>query len=218
MIAAGVLLLGGGAFFFFSSHDSGDQVKGQIEQLVKKAEKAEKAEHIDEAIQEYKKALELCQGDRWKVRASDIKKLLEPLESRRATGTGTGTPPKNDPKDTPEKGPDFQAKRTEIAGKYKLSGDSSNAEWAGALKEWSDFLKGRLPADTKAKAEGEIRALQGRAKEDSDRLRKKAEALATENKMAEAVDLIKHQLARFEHPDLKELHAELETVLKKYDK
>jgi hypothetical protein len=215
-IAVGVLLLGGGAFFFFSSHDNGDQAKVQIDQLVKKAEKAEKAEHYDEAIQEYKKALDLCQGDRWKVRASDITKLLQQLESRRPAGTTA--PPKPDPKESPEKGPDVQAKKTEIAEKHKLGGDPSAADWGGALKDWNDFLKGKLPADTKAKAEGEIRSLQGKAKDDADRLRKKADGLAQENKMAEAVDLLRHQLVRFEHSDLKELHAELEATLKKYDK
>ena len=82
----------------------------------------------------------------------------------------------------------------------------------------SSDLKGKLPAETKAKADGEVRALLEKAKEDVDRLRKKADALAQENKMAEAVDLIRHQLVRFEHADLKDLQAELEAVLKKYDK
>ena len=65
---------------------------------------------------------------------------------------------------------------------------------------------------------GEMGTLQGKAKEEVDRLRKKADALAQENKMAEAVDLIRHQLQRFTHPALMELHEELQAVLKKYDK
>jgi hypothetical protein len=219
LIAAAVvvLLLGAGAFFLFGSHDGDDKVRTQIDQLVKKAEKADKADHLDEAIQAYGKALELCQGDRYKLRASEIKKLLDALEARRSAGSaaaGAGS------KETaaPEKGPDFQAKKTEIAARHKLGADPSGANWAAALKDWNDFLKGKLPADTKAKAEGEIRALQAKAKEDAERLCKKADALAQENKMAEAVDLIKQQLFRFDHPDLKDLHEELESSLKKYDK
>jgi hypothetical protein len=212
--AAAVLLLGVGAFFTFGSHEGDDKVRAQIDQFVKKAEKAEKAEHLDDAIQAYGEALKLCQGDRWKVKASELKKLVDGLESRRTAGS---TSPATGPKDaTPDKGPDFQARKTEIATRHKLSGES--ADWAGALKDWSDFVKGKLPADTKGKAEGEIRAIQAKAREDVERLRKKADGLAQENKMAEAVDLIKQQLARFDQPDLKDATAELEGILKKYDK
>jgi hypothetical protein len=220
LIVAGavvVVLLGAGAFFLFGSHDGDDKVRAQIDQFVKKAEKAEKADHLDEAIQAYGKALELCQGDRYKLRASDLKKLVDGLESRRSAGSAVQA---SGPKDTTaaEKGPDFAAKKAEISARHKVTGDPSSADWAAALKDWNDFVKGKLPADTKAKAEGEIRSLQAKAREEVERLRKKADGLAQENKMAEAVDLIKQQLARFEHPDLKELHGELETTLKKYDK
>ncbi len=220
LIAAGavvVVLLGAGAFFLFGSHDGDDKVRTQIDQLVKKAEKAEKAEHLDDAIQAYGEALKLCQGDRHKLRASEIKKLVDTLESRRAAGSAV---PATGSKDATaaEKGPDFQAKKADIAARHKLAGDPSSADWSAALKDWSDFVKGKLPADTKSKAEGEIRALQAKAKEEVERLRKKADALAQENKMAEAVDLIKQQLARFSHPDLKEQQGELEAMLKKYDK
>ena len=96
--------------------------------------------------------------------------------------------------------------------------DSGRTTGAAALKDWGDFVKGKLPAETKGKAEGEIRSVQAKAREEFERLRKKADGLVQENKMAEAVDLIKQQLARFEHPDLKDLYGELETTLKKYDK
>src|SRR5205807_7922470 len=142
-------------------------------------------------------------------------KLLDALESRRSAGAISA--PKADPKNASEKGPDFQAKRAEITDKYKLA-DPANVDWGGALKEWSDFVKGKVPADTRSRADGEMHTLQGKAKDDADLLRKKAEALAQENKMAEAVDLLKHQIPRFEHSDLKELRAELESTLKKYDK
>jgi hypothetical protein len=220
LIAAGavaVVVLGAGAFFLFGSHDGDDKVRTQIDQLVKKAEKAEKADHLDDAIQAYGEALKLCQGDRHKLRASEIKKLVDTLESRRTAGSAA---PASGAKDATaaEKGPDFQAKKAEITARHKLAGDPSSADWGAALKDWSDFVKGKLPADTKSKAEGEIRSLQAKAKEEAERLRKKADALAQENKMAEAVDLIKQQLARFSHPDLKELQGELEGMLKKYDK
>jgi hypothetical protein len=215
IVAAGVLLLAGGAYFLFGSKGNDDQVRAQIEQLVKKAHDAETAERYDAAVQDYEKALELCQGDRYKVRASDIQKQIQLIKARRASGTGTGTPPKHDSKETPEKGPDFQARKAEIAEKCKLSGDPAASDWSGAVKEWNEFLKGKPGGDGKAKAEGEIRAIQGKAKEDLGRLRKKAEALAQENKMAEALDLLKQQLARFENTDLQ---AELETAIKQYDK
>jgi hypothetical protein len=220
LIAAGavvVVLLGAGAFLLFGSRDGDDKVRTQIDQFVKKAEKAEKAEHLDEAIQNYKEALERCQGERQKFRASEIKKLVDALEARRSAGITT---PASGPKDlhAPEKGPDFQAKKTEIAARHKLAGEASSADWAAALKDWSDFGKGKLPADTRTKVEGEIHALQAKAKDEAERLRKKADGLAQENKMAEAVDLIKQQLERFNHPDLKDLHGELEAALQKYDK
>ena len=216
-VGGGVLLLAVAAFFIFSSHDSGDQARLQIDQHVKKAEKAEKAEHYDEAIQEYRKALELCQGDRHKVRASEITKLLASLEARRTGSSGT-PPPKTDLKDVPEKGPDFQGKKTEIAEKRKIAGDPSAADWTGALKDWSEFLKGKVPEETRTKVSGEMADVHTRAKEDAERLRKKADALAQENKMAEAVDLLRHQLPRFQHPALKDVSDELQATLLKYDK
>ena len=217
--AAGVavVLLGVGAFFLFGSHDGDDKVRAQIDQLVKKAEKAEKADHLDDAVQAYGKALELCQGDLYNLRASELKKVVDALEARRSAGHAASA---GGPKDaqTPEKGPDFQARKSEISARHKLAADSAGADWAAALKDWSDFLKGKLPAETRSKAENEIHALQAKAKEEVERLRKKADGLAQENKMAEAVDLVKQQLARFDHPDLKDLHGDLETVLQKYDK
>jgi hypothetical protein len=215
-LAAGALLLGGGAFFFFSSHDSSDQVRAQIDQLVKKAEKAEKLERYDEAIQDYKKAQELCQGDRYKVRASELGKLLAGLETRRSAGA-VGIP-KSDPRENADKGPDFQAKKTEIAEKHKIAGDPAAADWTGALKDWSDFLRGRVPEETKAKVANEMGSVHSKAKEDADRLRKKAEALAQENKMAEAVDFLRQQLPRFQHPALKDVADDLQSTLQKYDK
>ena len=91
-----------------------------------------------------------------------------------AQAPGSVAAPKADPKEASEKGPDFQAKRAEITEKYKLAADPTNVDWGGALKEWSDFAKGKVPADTKSRADGEMRALQGKAKDDADRLRKKA--------------------------------------------
>ena len=210
-----LLLLAGGGYFLFGSRNNDDQVRAQIEQLMKKARDAETAEHYDVAVQEYNKALVLCQGDRYKMRASDIQKQIQQIEARRASGTGTGAPPKRDPKETPEKGPDFQARKAEIADKYKLAGDPAAADWGGALKEWNDFLKNKPSPDGRSKADGEIRAIQGKAREDLGRLRKKAEALSAENKMAEALDLLKQQQPRFENTDLQ---AELETAIKQYDK
>jgi hypothetical protein len=215
IVVVALLLLAGGGYYLFASRNNDDQVRTQIEQLVKKAHDAELAEHDDVAVQEYKKALELCQGDRYKMRASDIQKQLQQIEARRASGTGTGMPPRRDPKGTPEKGPDFQARKAEIADKYKLAGDPAAADWSGAVKEWNDFLKSKPSADGKSKADGEIRAIHGKAKEDLGRLRKKAEALAQENKMAEALDLLKQQASRFVNT---ELQAELETAIKQYDK
>jgi pSer/pThr/pTyr-binding forkhead associated (FHA) protein len=215
IVAVVVLLLAGGGYFLFGSRNNDDLVRAQIEQLMKKAHDAEAAEHYDAAVLEYRKALDLCQGDRYKMRASDIQKQIQQIEARRASGTGTGTPPKRDPRETPEKGPDFQARKAEIAEKYKLSGDPAAADWGGAVREWNDFLKSKPAGDGKAKADGEIRAIQGNAKEDLGRLRKKAEALAQENKMAEALDLLKQQVSRFENT---ELQAELETAIKQYDK
>ena len=206
-----LVLLGGAAYLLVSSKDSSEQTRITIESLMKKAQDAEAREHYDLAVQEYRKALELCQGDRFKVRASEIQKNLQQIESRSAVGAPA--PVKRDP--APEKPPDFQARRGEISGKYKLTGDLSLADWSGAIKEWTEFCKSKANVDLKGKAEIEIRTLQGQAKEDVARLRKRAESLAQENKMAEALDLLKQQLSRFEGTDSQ---PELETAIKQYDR
>ena len=211
-ILAGVVLLGGGAWFFFS-RDGSDQTGAQINQLIKKAEAAEKAEKFAAAVADYKKALELCQGERYKYQASDISRRLAQLDSRREGEAASRPDP--GPREPAEKGPDFQARKTEITDKYKLAGDAAAADWSGAVKEWTDLAKSKAAGDFKSKAEGELKAIHGKAKQDLDRLRKKAEALAQENKMAEALDLLKQQKGRFEHT---ELSAELDAAIRQYDK
>lgn len=209
-VAAGVLALGGGAAWYFT-RDGADHVGVQINQLIKKAEAAEKEEKFAAAVADYRKALELCQGDRYKYQARDITGRLKHLEARPG-----GDAPKTDPAPKePEKGPDFQAKRTEITDKYKLAGDPAAADWSGAVKEWTDLAKGKAAGDFKSKVDVEVKAIHAKAKQDLDRLRKKAETLAQENKMAEAVDLLKQQKPRFEHTDL---NAELEAAIKQHDK
>jgi hypothetical protein len=210
-LAAVLLAAGGGAYFLLGSKDDSERVRATIEQLVKKAHDAEAAEHYPEAIQEYRKAYDLCQGDRFKVRASDLQKHLQQLEARHAPL------PELRPVSEPpaEKGPDIAAKRAEIGGKFKLSGDPQSADWSGAIKEWNELLKSKMSADLKGKVEAEIRGIQGMAKDDFGRLRKKSEALAQENKMAEALDLLKQQLPRFEAT---ETLPELEAAIKQYDK
>lgn len=212
LAAVVVLALGAGGWYFLGSKDDAEQLKTQIDQLVKKAAEAEKAEKLDAAVADYKKALDLCKGERFKVRASDIQKQLQLLEAHR----GGATSPKPEPKDAPEKGPDFAARRAEISEKHKLA-DAAAANWGGALKDWREFLKAK-PGDARSKAEAEIQALQGKAKDDLARVRRKADALAQENKMAEACDLLKQQLPRFEGTDLAELHRELEAAIKQHDK
>ena len=209
-----LLALGAGGYFLFF-RDSTDQVGVQIKQLMKKADEAEKADRIETAVQDYRKALELCQGERYKMLASEITKVLARLDARHGAGSPSTPRPDPGPKDHAEKGPDFDAKRTDIAARHKLAGDPSAADWGGAIKDWGDFLKGKPSGETKAKAEGEIKTIQAKAKQDFDRLRKKAEALTAENKMAEALDLLKQQKARFEHT---EAEADLDAVIRQYDK
>jgi len=211
-IVVGVLALGGGGYFFFA-RDGSDQVGLQINQLIKKAEAAEKEDKVAAAIADFRKALELCQGERYKYQARDITGRLKQLEAR----SGGDPAPKNDPspKDPVEKGLDLQVKKTEIAEKHKLAGDPAAADWSGAVKDWSDLSKTKAAGDAKAKIDAEIRAIHAKAKQDLDRLRKKADGLAQENKMAEAVDLLKQQKPRFEHTDLR---GELDAAIKQYDK
>jgi hypothetical protein len=211
-IVVAVLALGGGGAWYFT-RDGGDQTGAQINQLIKKAEAAEKEEKFAAAVTDYKKALDLCQGERYKYQASDISRRLSQLEARK--GGDAAPRPDPSPRETPDKGPDFQAKKTEIADRYKLSGDASAADWAGAIREWSEIAKGKASGELKSKAEEEIRAIQEKAKQDLDRLRKKADGLAQENKMAEALDLLKQQKARFEHPSLQ---PEMDAAIRQYDK
>jgi hypothetical protein len=212
-IVAAVVLLGGGGAWFFLGREGSDPVGAQIQQLIKKAEAADKEEKFAAAIADYRKALDLCQGERYKYQASDISKRLAQLDARK----GGDAAPKSEPgpKEPVDKGPDFQAKKTEITDKYKLAGDPAGADWSGAVKEWTDFAKGKPAGDVKSKVDGEIRAIQARARQDLDRLRKKAEALAQENKMAEALDLLRQQKSRFENTDL---NGELDAAIRQYDK
>ena len=209
-----VLALGAGGYFVFF-RDSTDQVGVQIKQLMKKADEAEKADKIEAAVQDYKKALDLCQGERYKLFASEITKVLARLDARQGTGSAGTSRPDPAPKDHADKGPDFDAKRTDIAARHKIAGAPEAADWGGAVKDWTDFLKGKPSGETKAKVEGELRSIQAKAKQDFDRLRKKAEALTAENKMAEALDLLKQQKARFEHTDAE---SDLDAAIKQYDK
>ncbi len=206
---AAVLLLAVGGFFFFGSKDNSDDVRSRVDHLMKKAHEAEVAGKTDLAIQDYNKALKLCQGDLLKQKAQDITRLLAQLEASRAPAPAL----KPDPKQPEKKGPDAQARRTEITQKYKLTGE--DADWGGALKEWNDFLSKKPAADAETVAQAEIRSIQGKAKADLDRLRKKAAALAQENKMAEAVALLKQQQARFEGS---EVLPDLEAAIKQYDR
>ncbi|HEV3025996.1 MAG TPA: hypothetical protein VG457_00400, partial [Planctomycetota bacterium] len=204
-----VLLLGAGGFFFIASKDNGDQVRDQIEQYKKKGDAAKADERYDEAVLEYRKAFDLCQGDRYKIRASELSTLIAQIETRK----GPAASSKPEKKDAPNKDGEFQAKKTEIAEKYRL-GDSAAADWGGALKDWTEFAARKSAADA-TREHAEIRALQAKAQEDASRLKGKADALTKENKMAEAVDLLKHQSGRFEGTDAK---AELDAAIKQLDR
>jgi len=210
--AAVLVVLAAGGFFLLRGKDNGEEIRAQVDRLVKKAHDEEVAGKIDAAIQDYKKALELCQGDIFKIKARDIAKLLAQLEAPRPHSPAL----KQDPKDpAPEKGPDPKARRTEIHQKYKLEGDDSAADWGGAVKEWNDFLAKKPAGEASSLAQEDLRAIQGKAKADLDRLRKKADGLAQENKMAEAVSLLKQQLPRFEGT---EVLPDLEASIKRYDR
>ncbi|HLY74611.1 MAG TPA: hypothetical protein VKU80_10885, partial [Planctomycetota bacterium] len=204
-----VLLLAAGGGFYFFSRENGDQVRDQIELFMKRGDSAKAAERYDEAVQEYRRALDLCQGDRYKIRASEITKLLAQIEIRR----GPGPSPKPETKETPNREGEFQAKKAELTEKHRLA-DAAAADWGGALKEWTEFAS-RKSAPEASRAQAEIRALQAKAQEDAARLKEKADLLTKENKMAEAVDLLKHQSGRFEGTDAK---AELEAAIKQLDK
>ncbi|HLY09554.1 MAG TPA: FHA domain-containing protein [Planctomycetota bacterium] len=209
LVGAGVALLalGVGAYLFFGGHDKSDQIKEQIEQLAKKGDAERDQDHLDLAIQDYRAALALCQGDRYKLRASDLSKRIAQTEARKGSG-----PPKPEPKDSPDREGEFAARKTEIVEKRKL-GDPSAADWAGALKDWAEFASRKTPGDA-SRAQGEIRTLQGKAQEEAARLKSRADALAKENKSAEAVDFLKHQIERFEGTDAR---AGLDAALKQFD-
>jgi pSer/pThr/pTyr-binding forkhead associated (FHA) protein len=206
-----VLVLAAGGFFFFRSKDNSDDTRSRVEHLMKKAHDEEASGKTALAVQDYNKALQLCQGDLFKQKARDITQLLAQLEASQAPAPAV----KADPKEPAKKGPDVQARRSEISQKYKLTGDAASADWGGALKEWNDFLSKKPAAEAEAAAQEEIRSIQGKAKADLERLRKKAAALVQENKMAEAVALLKQQEPRFEGS---EALPDLEAAIKQYDR
>jgi hypothetical protein len=204
-----VALIGGGAYYFFVVRDTGDQVKEQILQLQKKGDDARDQERFEEALQEYRAALALCQGDRHKVRASDLSKRIAQIEGKK----GVAAPAKVDPKEAPDRDGEFQARKAEIAERRKLA-DASAADWARAVKDWTEFAS-RKSAPDASRAQAEIRLLQGKAREEALRLKEKADTLVRENKAAEALDLLKHQVDRFEGIDAR---ADLDAAIKQLDK
>jgi tetratricopeptide (TPR) repeat protein len=214
-IAAGVvvLLAIGVAVVLLRSKDTSEETRSRVEHLMKKAHDEEAAGKIDLAIQDYNKALQLCQGDLFKQKARDITGLVAQLERSRAPVPAPV--PRPDPQVPEKKGPDAQAFKSEVDQKYKLTGDAATADWGAALKDWSDFLEKKPAGDAAALAQKEIRAIQANAKTELERLRKKAAALDKDNRMAEAVALLKQHLGRFEGT---EALPELEALIKKYDR
>jgi Skp family chaperone for outer membrane proteins len=86
--------------------------------------------------------------------------------------------------------------RNEIGERCKLASDAP--QYAQALGEWRAFAGDRKVSDeNRQKAQTEIAALQAKAKDDAARLRGRAEAMARENKKAEAIDELKSQRPRF---------------------
>lgn len=208
-IAAAVLALAVGGFVAFGGKDHNEETGVQIKQLKKKAREAEAAGKIDLAIQDYEKALELCQGEFFKMEAREINQSLSPLKSSRSTSPAVAA----DPKEPVEKKPDVPSRRAEIHQKHRL-GDAG-ADWGAAIKDWHEFLARKPAGDVSAVVQEEIKSIQAKAKVDLERLRQKADALAQENKMAEAVALLKQQLIRFEGT---EVQPDLELAIKKYDR
>ncbi len=207
--AAALALAGAGAFFVLGGRGGADQVKEQIEQLTKKGDAARDREQFDAALQEYRAALALCQGDLHKHRASDLSKRISQVEARK----GTPASPKSEAREGPDREAEFQGRKSEIAEKHKLA-DPAAADWAGALKDWTEFASRKSAGDA-ARAQAEIRQLQKKAQEEATRLQARADALVKENRTAEAVDLLKRQADRFEGTDAR---GELDAAIKRLDK
>jgi len=212
-IAAGAVVLAAavGGFFLFRSKDNSEEIRSRVEHLMKKAHDEEAAGKTDLALQDYTKALQLCQGDLFKQKARDITGLMAQLELSRAPAPV----PKPVPLEPEKKGPDAQARKSEIDRKYKLTGDGAEADWGGALKDWNEFLEKKPAGEAAAIAQKEIRSIQAKAKTELDGLRKKATALAQDNRMAEAVALLKKRLTRFEGS---EALPDLEALIRQYDR
>lgn len=209
IVAAVALLAAVTGYLVLGSRGKGDQIKEQIEQLTRKGDAARDQEQFETAIQEYRAALALCQGDLYKIRASDLSKRISQIESRKSPGSS----PKSEPKEASDRDPEFQARKTEIGEKRRLN-DPAAADFGGAVKDWTEFAMRKSSGDS-ARAQAEIRLLQTKAQEEAARLKGRADALARDNKSAEAVDLLKRQIERFAGT---EARGDLDAALKQFEK
>jgi hypothetical protein len=209
IVAVVVVSAAVGGYFAMGSHGKGDQIKEQIEQFTRKGDAARDQEQFETAIQEYRAALALCQGDLYKIRASELSKRISQIESRKAAGASS----KPESKEGADKDGEFVARKTEIGEKRKLNSPGT-ADWGGALQDWTEFASRKSSGDA-ARAQAEIRLLQTKAQEEAASLKGKADALVKDNKSAEAVELLKRQIDRFAGTEAK---ADLDALLKQFDK
>ena len=112
---------------------------------------------------------------------------------------------------------DYQAMRQAIIDACKLDqGAGGAADWSDAIKRWNDYMAlDGLSDNNKEKARGDIRRLHGRAKEDLRVIRIRVRNKIEEGARADAVQLIKDAMPRFE---LTEVAGELKALLEETDK
>jgi pSer/pThr/pTyr-binding forkhead associated (FHA) protein len=131
----------------------------------------------------------------WKPR---LKVILEKIEKVLDTEQATA------------KRQDFQVIRNEIDTKYKLAG--AQPDYAGALKEWKDYLT--KPAADKTKTDQAVQSINLKAKGEFRTIKNRAERNAEKDKPAALAEAEKH-VARFELTDVAEDFKKLLEELKK---
>lgn len=107
----------------------------------------------------------------------------------------------------------FQNIRNDISDKHKLS-RRSDANFSGALRDWREYLKGKVNDENRTKADGAMRAINQQAREELRAVETRVKKLAENGDKTAAADELKKQRPRFEttevEADFQKLQSEID--------
>jgi pSer/pThr/pTyr-binding forkhead associated (FHA) protein len=109
---------------------------------------------------------------------------------------------------------DFQVIRNELSDRHKLS-RRSEAVFSGAVRDWKEYLKGKISDENRTKADGALRAVNQQAREELKAIEIRVRKMVENGNQAGAVEELKKQRARFE---MTEVEADFQKLQSEIDK